>query len=90
MLFVRRIVLQQLRQSRSSRLMHGGTDNGFHRLQIEPALVAAFLKNNAQKTIYFADDRALDFFGRFFSCGVASACSTGRKRQICVLTSTNC
>jgi hypothetical protein len=62
--------------------MHGGTDNGFHRLQIEPALVAAFLKNNAQKTIYFADG--------FFSCGVASACSTGRKRQICVLTSTNC
>ena len=70
--------------------MHSRTDNALDRFQIEPTLVAAFLKDNAQKTIYFADDRALDFFGRFFSCSVASACSTGRKRQICVLTSTNC
>jgi hypothetical protein len=72
-LFVRRIVLQQLRQSQSSCLMHGRTDSGFDRFQIEPALVAAFLKNKLQKTVYFADGRAPDFFGRFFSCGVGSA-----------------
>jgi hypothetical protein len=66
MFFVRRIELQRWCQSQGSSLMHGGTDNGFDRFQIQPTLAAAFLKNNAQKTIYFADDRALDFGGRFF------------------------
>jgi hypothetical protein len=51
--------------------MHSRTDNALDRFQIEPTLVAAFLKDNAQKTIYFADDRALDFFGRFFYFSVA-------------------
>jgi hypothetical protein len=42
---VRWIVLQQLRQSRSSGMMHGGTNNGFDRFQIEPAFTTALLKN---------------------------------------------
>jgi hypothetical protein len=71
-LFIRRLVLQQLRQGQSSGLMHGGTDNGFDRFQIEPPLVAAFLKNNAQKTVYFANDLALDLIRRFFSCSDCS------------------
>jgi hypothetical protein len=70
--------------------MHGGADDGFDRFQIEPAFVAAFLKNNVQKPVYFFGDRALDLFRSFFSCCVCSVCSTGRRRQICVLTSMNC
>ena len=85
---VRRVVLQQLRQSRSSRLMHGGTDNGFDRFQIERAFSAALLKNQTQKPVYFFGDLALDLFCRFFSRSVCSACPTGRKRQIFLLTST--
>jgi hypothetical protein len=69
-------------------MVHGRSDRGFDRFQIVPAIVVALLKNNAQQPVYFAGDLALDRFGRFFSCDVCSACSTGRKWQIFRFTST--
>ena len=62
MFFVRRIVLQQLRQRQSSSLMHSGADNGFDRFQVESALAAAFPKNDSRKTVCFFGDLTLDLF----------------------------
>jgi hypothetical protein len=43
---IRRIVSQQLRQRGSASLVHGGSHSGLDGFQIEPAVVAALLKNN--------------------------------------------
>ena len=76
-------------QRGSPGLMHGGSQSGLDRFQIELAIVAAVLKNNPQEPVYFADNFLLDCLRRFFSWAVCSVCSTGRKRQILRLTSTN-
>jgi hypothetical protein len=41
-----RIVLQQLCERGSPGLVHGGSQSSLDRFQIEPAVVAALLKNN--------------------------------------------
>src|ERR1017187_7687241 len=70
--------------------MHGGSHSGLDRFQIDPAIVvAALLKNNPKEPIYYAGDFFLDCRRRFFSWAVCSVCSTGRRRQIFRLTSTN-
>jgi hypothetical protein len=79
------IVSQQLGQRGSPGLMHGGSQSGFHRFQVESAVAVALLKNNAQKSVYFAGDFLLDDFGRFFSWADGRV-STGRNSQICSLT----
>ena len=56
---------------------------------VEAAGLAPTLEDRTQPLIYFAGDFPLDRFGRFFSCGVCSVCSSGRKRQTVRLTSTN-
>ena len=86
---IRRIVLQQFRQRRSPSLMHGGADGSFDRFQVKAAGLAAVLKDDVQQAVYFAGNFFLDDFRRFFSWAVDSVCSTGRKRQIFRLTSTN-
>jgi hypothetical protein len=45
---IRRIVLQQLRQRGSSRLVHGGADGGLDCFQVQAAGLAAILKDDAQ------------------------------------------
>jgi hypothetical protein len=69
--------------------MHGQTHGHLDGFQIEPAALAAAVEDDAQQPIYFACDFLLDRFGRFFSSGVCSSCSTGRKRQTLRLSSTN-
>src|ERR1035438_5615873 len=86
---LRRIVLQQLRQRRSPRLVHSGADGGFDGFQIQAAGLAAALKDNAQQPVYFAGNFLADGLRRFFSWAVDSVCSIGRKRQIFRLMSTN-
>jgi hypothetical protein len=82
-----RIVSQQLCQRASPGLMQGGPQSGLDRLQIEPTVVVALLKNNPQEPVYFAGDFLLDRFGRFFSWADGRVSSTGRNSQICSLTS---
>src|SRR2546425_7308145 len=54
-ILIRRIILQQLSQGAGSRLVHGRSDGGFHRFQIESAVVAStILKNDPQEAVYFA------------------------------------
>ena len=67
MVGIRRIVSQQLGQRGSPGLVHGGAQSDFDRFQVEPAVAAALLKNNVQKSFYFAGDFLLDRLGRFFS-----------------------
>src|SRR5882672_12460114 len=86
---IRRIVSQQLRQRGSPRVVHGGSHRRLDRFQIEPTFAATLLKNNLQEPVYFAGNFLLDCLRRFFSWAVCSVCSTGRKRQILRLTSTN-
>jgi hypothetical protein len=86
---IRRIVSQQLRQRGSPGLVHGGSQGGLDRFQIERDTIAALLKNNPQEAVYFAGNFLLDGLRRFFSWAVCSVCSTGRKRQIFRFTSTN-
>jgi hypothetical protein len=86
---IRRIVSQQLGQRRSPDLMHGGSQSGFDRFQVESAVLASPQENPVQKSVYFAGNFLLDGFGRFFSWADGWVCSTGRKRQIFRLTSTN-
>jgi hypothetical protein len=69
--------------------MHSRTHGHLDGFQIETATLAAAVEDDAQQLIYFARDFLLDRFGRFFSCGVCSSCSTGRKRQTLRLSSTN-
>lgn len=89
-ILIRRIILQQLSQGAGSRLVHGRSDGGFHRFQIESAVVAStILKNDPQEAVYFAGDFLLDRLRGFFSWAVCSVCSTGRNRQIFRLTLTN-
>jgi len=80
--------LQQLRQCRSSGLVHGSPDSRLHTLQIEAAWGCPIAKNDAQQSIYFTGDFLLDGLRRFFSWAVCWACSTGRRRQIFRFTST--
>ena len=44
---IRWIVAQELCERGSSRLVHGGSQGGLYRLQIEPPLVTSLVKNNA-------------------------------------------
>jgi hypothetical protein len=69
--------------------MGSGAGGHFDRFQIEMATLAQTGEDDVQQRGYFPRRLALDCFGRFFSCGVCSACSTGRKAQIFRLTSTN-
>ena len=89
MVLIRRIVAQQLRQRGGSGLVHGGPHSGLDRIQIVAAAGAALLKNQPQEAVYFAGNFLLDRLRRFFPWAVCSVCSTGRKRQIFRLTSTN-
>jgi hypothetical protein len=85
---IRQIVSQQLCQCGSPGLVHGGSQSGLDRFQIEPAIIASLLKDNPQEPVYFAGDFLLDGLRRFFSWAVCTVCATGRKRQILRLTST--
>src|ERR1700730_3957390 len=69
--------------------MHGRAYRHLQGFQIETAGLAAILEDDAQPSIYFARDFLPDRFGVFFSAGVCSCSSKGRKRQIAALTSTN-
>ena len=90
MIGIRRFELQQLRQRRGPGLMHSGTNRCLDTLQIESATRFAVAENDAEQLLYFADDFLLDRFGRFFSWADGAVSVTGRSRQICVFTSTNC
>lgn len=81
--------LQKFAESQGSSVMHGGTHRHLDGFQIEAARLAPAVEDDAQQSVYFAGDFPLDRFGRFFSCGVCSVCSSGRKRQTVRLTSTN-
>jgi len=81
--------LQKLGQSGCPGTMHGRTHRHFDGFQIQTPRLAALLKDDAQQLAYFVRDFLLDRFGRFFSWGVCSGCSMGRKRQILRFTSTN-
>jgi hypothetical protein len=70
--------------------MHGRADNCFDCFEVEAAGLAAILKDRVQQPVYFESDFLLDRFRSFFSWGCGAASSTGRRWQICVLTSTNC
>jgi hypothetical protein len=69
--------------------MHRRADDGFDGFEVEPTGLAAILKDRVQQPVYFAGNFPLDRFGRFFSCGCGVVSSSGRRRQICVLISTN-
>jgi len=84
-----RIVSQQVRQRTSPGPVHGRSQNGLDRFQIERGAPAALLKNNPQEAVYFAGNFLLDGLRRFFPWAVCAVCSTGRKRQIFRLTWTN-
>ena len=62
---------------------------GFDGFQVNAARLAAVLKYDAQPPVYFTGNFLPDRFSRFVSRGCGTASSTGRKRQIRVLTSTN-
>jgi len=47
--------------------MHGGSQSGFDRFQVESAVLASLQENPVQKSVYFAANFLLDGFGRFFS-----------------------
>src|SRR6516165_1978574 len=68
--------------------MHSRAHGHLGRFQIEAACFAPLLENDTQELVYFLRDFPADLFGRFFSSGVRVS-STGRKRQICSLTSTS-
>ena len=70
--------------------VHRRADEGFDGFEVQAAGLAAILKDGVQKPVYFAGNFLLDRFSRFFSCGCDLASSTGRRRQIRVLISTNC
>ena len=80
--------LQQLAERRGPGVMHGRTHRHLGGLQIEAAGLAAALEDHTQQLVYFTRDLLADRFGRFFYSGVRVS-ATGRKRQICSLTSTN-
>jgi hypothetical protein len=86
---IRRIILQQLGERGSPGPVHGGSQSGLDRFQIEPAMVTSLLKSNPQEPVYFTDDFLPDCLRRFFSWAVCWGSFTGRKRQIFRLTSTN-
>jgi hypothetical protein len=81
--------LQQLAEPRSSGVMHRRTHRHLDRFQIETPGLAAIFEDDVQELIYFARDFLMDGFGCFFSCGVCSASSTGRKRQTLRLSSSS-
>ena len=67
MVGIRRLELQQLRQSNGSGVMHRRTDHGLDTLQIELATCPAVAENDAKQLVYFAGDFFVDRFGSFFS-----------------------
>src|SRR5262245_22262547 len=69
--------------------MQGGAHGHLCGLQIQVPRLAPLLENHPQELIYFARDLLLDRCRRFFSCSVSGSSSTGRKRQIAALVSTN-
>ena len=81
--------LQQLTERRGSRPMQGGRHGHLDGFQVQAATVTAIVEDHAQKLVYFLRDLLLDRVPRFFSCAVGASSSTGRRRQICSLTSTN-
>jgi hypothetical protein len=79
---------QPLAERRGSGLMQGRTYHHLDGLQIETTRLAALRDDHTVELVYFSRDLLADRFGRFFSSGVRVS-STGRKRQICSLTSTS-
>jgi hypothetical protein len=90
MILIRRIASQQVCQCRSPRLVHGGANRCLGRFQVQVASLAMVLEDEVQQSVYFAGDFLFDGFRRFFSWVEESIGAMGRKRQICVLISTNC
>jgi hypothetical protein len=66
---IRRIVSQQLRQRGSPGLVHGGSQGGLDRFQIERDTIAALLKNNPQEAVYFAGNFLVGWPAPFFFLG---------------------
>jgi hypothetical protein len=81
--------LQQLAQGGGSGAVQGGAHRPLGRFQIETPGLPPLLKNHPQELTYRARDLLPDRFRRFFSCAFGLSSSTGRKRQIAVLVSTN-
>jgi len=69
--------------------MGSGAGGHFDRLQIDMATLAQTGEDDIQQRLYFPRPLEPDRIGRFFSCGVCSVRSTGRKPQFFRLTSTN-
>ena len=81
-------VQQRFKQPRAG-LMQGVARRLLDGFKIEHTAVAPFGEHNSQQPTYFFADFLLDRFDRFFSCDVRSmSSSTGRRRQIAILTST--
>ena len=81
---------EQASQSGSSGSVHRATHGHLHRFQIQPSALVTVQQDYPYQSAYFAGDFLLDAFGRFFPSGDELASAIGRKRQIRVLTSTNC
>ncbi len=80
---------QEFGQSSGSGPMHRRAHRHLHRLQVEPSALALGAENHRQELLYFACDRLLDRFRRFFSAAFnSSSPSTGRNWQIFSFTST--
>jgi hypothetical protein len=79
--------LQEFCQRCGTGPMHGRAHRHLNRFQIQAARLAAVIKDDAQQVIYFARDFLADRFGRSISWANRTGSSTGRKRQICSLTS---
>jgi hypothetical protein len=80
--------LKEFGEQRGSGMVHRRPHPHLDRFQIQTAGLAAAREQDAQKLVYFARDFLADRFGRFFPSG-ESVSSTGRRRQILRLTSTN-
>jgi hypothetical protein len=65
---------------------HRSAHQCFDGFQIDSFGLADTAADDLQQAAYFLGDFVLDRFGRLFSCGVRVSC-TGRRRQICSLTS---
>jgi hypothetical protein len=69
--------------------MHGRAHQHLDGFQIQAAGFAHPGEDGAQQLLYFPRDFLLDRFGRFFSWADGTDSSTGRKAQICSLTSSS-
>ena len=82
--------LQQFREGCGARLMHGRAYGHLQGFQVQTPRLAERAEDHIQQSVYFARDFLLDRFGRFFSRAESVVSSSGRKAQICSLTSNSC